>query len=348
MIIEKIGEMNMIKMDYGDAVHRKMLEQNFVALLDKETDRQKEWTRLRKKLYGIDAAFKTLLPTKIKKIMILPFDKLANIYERYTALEYKKGYELHDDLKVLFSYEAKEANSRGEKFNAMRSAFVTFFTDNKNGFNLHTCYYCDMSYINYFPYNGGKRTQFDLDHVLDKGRCPIVALSLYNFVPSCPTCNGPHIKGQRNLVANLAQRIKLSPTSDQYDFENKAHFWIRPVSGIVKNVGFLKHQDDYMLDIDTSKDSDYEKEIDLFFLRARYNFHKCEALRLEDLKRQYTPTKIKEMAQIICNIGKNQTKTTNLAANAAIQQIRADIFETGFFDKNHRAFGKLHKDILNG
>lgn len=231
---------------------------------------------------------------------------------------------------------------------AMRSAFVTFFTDKKNGFNLHTCYYCDMSYINYFAYNGGKRTQFDLDHVLDKGRCPIVALSLYNFVPSCPTCNGPHIKGQRQLVANLGQRIKLSPTSEQYDFENRAHFWVRPVSGIVKNVGFLKHQNDYMLDIDTSMDSDYEKEIDLFFLRDRYNFHKCEALRLEDLKRQYTPAKIKEMARIICNIGKKQTKTTNLVANAVIQQIRADIFENDFMNKQHRAFGKLHNDILNG
>lgn len=338
----------MIKMNYGDDTHRKMLEQSFVALLDQETDRQKEWVRLRKKLYGIDAAFKTLLPTQMKKIMILPFEKLANIYERYTALGYKKGVELHDDLKVLFSYEAKEKNSKGVKYNEMRSAFVTFFTDKKNGFNLHTCYYCDMSYINYFPYNGGRRTQFDLDHVLDKGRCPIVALSLYNFVPSCPTCNGPHIKGQRQLNANLAQRIKLSPTSEQYDFENQVKLWIRPVSGDVKNTGFLKHQDDYVLDLDTSMDSDYEKEINLFFLRERYNFHKCEALRLEDLKRQYTPAKIKEIARIICNVGRNHTKTTNLAANAAIQQIRADIFETGFIDKNHRAFGKLHKDILNG
>ncbi|RGN81661.1 hypothetical protein [Segatella copri] len=103
-----------------------------------------------------------------------------------------------------------------------------------------------------------------------------------------------------------------------------------------------------MLDIDTSMDSDYEKEIDLFFLRDRYNFHKCEALRLEDLKRQYTPAKIKEMARIICNIGKKQTKTTNLVANAVIQQIRADIFENDFMNKQHRAFGKLHNDILNG
>lgn len=59
----------MIKMNYGDGSHRKMLEQSFLTLLDNETDRQKEWVRLRKKLYSVDVTFKTLLPTQMKKII---------------------------------------------------------------------------------------------------------------------------------------------------------------------------------------------------------------------------------------------------------------------------------------
>lgn len=42
--------------------------------------------------------------------------------------------------------------------------------------------------------------------------------------------------------------------------------------------------DDYDLDFDTSSDADYENEIDFLYLRERYNYHKCEALRLADLK----------------------------------------------------------------
>lgn len=43
-----MGGLGNDKMNYGDGEHRKMLEQSFVALLDNETDRQKEWVRLRK------------------------------------------------------------------------------------------------------------------------------------------------------------------------------------------------------------------------------------------------------------------------------------------------------------
>ena len=60
----------MIKMDYGDAVHKKNLETAFCALLSDEDRRQKEWVKLRKNLYGRNATFKKLLPTKLKKMMM--------------------------------------------------------------------------------------------------------------------------------------------------------------------------------------------------------------------------------------------------------------------------------------
>lgn len=70
----------MIKMDYGDAVHKNKLELAFCALLDDEDRRQKEWKKLREKLYGLDVSFKKLLPTKLEKMMIMPFTDLATIY----------------------------------------------------------------------------------------------------------------------------------------------------------------------------------------------------------------------------------------------------------------------------
>ena len=119
--------------------------------------------------------------------------ELAVIYEHYVALRFAKNDKLHLSLKALFSYE----KAKGSPFKELSEDFIGFFKEEKNGFKIHSCHYCDMAYINYFKYANGKRTQFDLDHVLDKGRCPLVALSLYNLVPACPTCNGPHIKGQR-------------------------------------------------------------------------------------------------------------------------------------------------------
>lgn len=337
----------MIKMNYGDAKHRKELENKFVDLLDNADERQKVWSELRKKLYKIKDEFKILLPTKLKELMILSYAQLAEIYETYITSCIDK--DLHLKLKELFSY-----NKKGGNFRALSNPIIEFFKN--NDFCIHTCHYCDMAYINYFKYNKvsekGKqkeiRTQFDLDHVLDKGSCPLVALSLYNLVPSCPTCNGPHIKGKRMMDVNLSQRKKLSPTSELYDFDNKVKIWLRPKTARIPNTVSLKHLDDYEVDFDTMLDEDYEKEIDFFYLRERYNYHKCEALRLAELKVKYTSSQIIEMAKIICNIGeRDQNEQISIASNILIEQIRRDIFGLEFSEEYHRTLHKLRKDILD-
>lgn len=338
-------------MDYGDAEHRKKLEETFTALLDDADERQKTWARLRKRLYNLKNEFKMLLPTQLKVLMILPYTKLAEIYDTYTTLRLDEKNDLHLALKELFSY----TKEKGGRYNALSGSIIDFFKNKNNDFDIHTCHYCDMTYINYFQYeevakNGkqkGIRTQFDLDHVLDKGRCPLVALSLYNLVPACPTCNGPHIKGKRVMNVNLNQRQKLSPTSNLYDFDNQVKIWLRPKTERIPNTDFLKHLDDYELDFDTLSDTDYDKEIDFLYLRERYNYHKCEALRLAELKVKYTSSKITEMAKIICNTGKGVLNEPVPIANMIIEQIKRDIFGLEFSEKHHRAFHKLRKDILD-
>ena len=300
--------------------------------LDDADERQKTWGKLRKRLYNLKNEFKMLLPTQLKKLMILPYTKLAEIYDTYATLRLAEKDDLHLALKELFSY----TKEKGGRFNALSDSIIDFFKNKNNGFDIHTCHYCDMTYINYFQYEEvtksgkrrGIRTQFDLDHVLDKGRCPLVALSLYNLVPACPTCNGPHIKGKRVMDVNLNQRQKLSPTSNLYDFDNQVKIWLRPKIERITNMDFLKHMDDYELDFDTLSDADYDKEIDFFYLKERYNYHKCEALRLAELKVKYTSSKIIEMARIICNTGKGEQNEPIPFANMIIEQIRNQVHES--------------------
>lgn len=149
------------------------------------------------------------------------------------------------------------------------------------------------------------------------------------------------------MNVTLEQRKKLSPSSSLYDFENQVKIWIRPKTGKIRNTNFLKYMDDYDLDFDTSSDADYENEIDFLYLRERYNYHKCEALRLADLKVKYTSSKIKEIARIICNIGKEEQKELTPIANIMTEQIRRDIFGLEFSNEHHRTFHKLRKDILD-
>ena len=108
----------------------------------------------------------------------------------------------------------------------------------------------------------------------------------------------------------------------------------------------LSNQSKYELDFDTSADTDYEKEIEFFYLKERYNYHKCEALRLADLKAKYSQSKIVEMAKLICSEDGNKEMKMSPDAYRTIEQIKTDLFGSEFSQNYHRTFGKLHKDIL--
>lgn len=334
----------MIKMDYGDAHHQQQLEKDYIKIFANLQTMQQDWSSLRKRLIKREPNFKGKLPVKIQELLLKPYMELVEIYEIFDSLGIKgkarKTNKLYIDCKALFCYEAA-TDSNGIKHEKLQPNIADFFIA-PNNFNIHTCHYCDMAYINHFVTSKGKRTQFDIEHVLDKGRCPLVALSLYNFVPICPTCNGPHIKGKRQMKINTAQRKKLSPTSPLYDFENKVKIHVHNINGKCTTFGFEKRMDEYEILFDTSLDPDYKEEIEFLFLEQRYNYHKCEALRLLDLKERYTNKYLIQLAHMIAGPSGNFT----LNYQFLTAQLKEDIFSTNFMEKHHRAFGKMRKDIL--
>ena len=176
---------------------------------------------------------------------------------------------------------------------------------------------------------------FDLDHVLPKSDCPIVALSLFNFVPSCQNCN-EKLKRTRTLGDSEAQRSKLSPTSDQYDFENQVSIVLRRRDGGVPKLNCLQHANEYRL-VFECKDKDYIKSVNLFRLTERYNYHKVEALRLQDLLSDYSGY-VPMLYLLFEDKGLGEKYTED--------KIREDLFGENFNKNFHRCFGKLHEDVV--
>ena len=58
---------------------------------------------------------------------------------------------------------------------------------------IEVCPYCQRNYISSY----GKKTTADLDHFYPKSLYPFLALSLYNFIPSCQVCNS-RFKGYKD------------------------------------------------------------------------------------------------------------------------------------------------------
>ncbi len=178
---------------------------------------------------------------------------------------------------------------------------------------------------------------FDLDHELDKGSCPLLALSLYNFVPSCPVCN-EKLKHSETIgdKTDKNELIKLSPTSDSYDFDGNVSFGITPRRA--STYGFVKHMKKYSIDI-TCHDTAFKKSVDLFRLRQRYNYHKIFALRLLDLKERYSVGSISMISNLLRGMAAKPDRYTE-------QQIYEDIFGEEYSKVGNRCFDKLRRDVL--
>ena len=67
---------------------------------------------------------------------------------------------------------------------------------------IEVCPYCQRNYISNYEENNGKKTTADLDHFYPKSDYPFLALSLYNFIPSCQICNS-RFKGNKDTCDSV-------------------------------------------------------------------------------------------------------------------------------------------------
>jgi hypothetical protein len=202
-----------------------------------------------------------------------------------------------------------------------------FFRKKMDDLNIHTCYYCDMAYINpYIVDDDEMKSQFDLDHALAKDDCPLVALSLHNFVPSCPVCN-ERLKRKNPLSDSLDGLKLVAPCSEDFDANKQIHFKVNQEK--VCTSGFMRHRDCYRIKVNAH--GVYGSYAKLFRLEERYEYHKGEALRLLDLKRKYPMSNIRQIARLM---------------HKTADEVKEDIFGLHFSKDNHRCFDKLKRDML--
>ena len=170
------------------------------------------------------------------------------------------------------------------------------------------------------------KSQFDLDHALAKDDCPLVALSLHNFVPSCPVCN-ERLKRKNPLNDSLDGVKLVAPCSEDFDANKQIHFKVNQEK--VCTSGFMRHRDCYRIKVNAH--GVYGSYAKLFRLEERYEYHKGEALRLLDLKRKYPMSNIRQIARLM---------------HKTADEVKEDIFGIHFSKNNHRCFDKMRRDIM--
>jgi hypothetical protein len=199
----------------------------------------------------------------IKKVLLAPFEKLANLYFSYqtflsTLTENQKN-TINEDLKEVFNY------------NTNRAKIANFLLDKGNGFEISNCVYCDLIRVaGYRNANHIWRREFETEHILDKGKCPLVSLSLFNFAPSCTTCNRPGIKGTKTIGRDVKESIQTSPTSSICNFDTDVRFSLVLTNENLNDLSMFQDIND--LSIKIIPTHEYNKRpIELFELEERYN-----------------------------------------------------------------------------
>jgi hypothetical protein len=188
-----------------------------------------------------------------------------------------------------------------------------------NHLNIETCTYCNRNYTLDFKNLTNARAQ--LDHWFPKSEFPILALSFYNLIPSCHSCN--HIKGKANdydwLTALDNQNhpyLNKSDFSFSFKFEkyNKPKVTVKPKDLKTENtINFNKTKEIY--------EAQSGKELkDLLDLRYKYS---------------------KNYLDILCN---ETFKGLRLSQEEAYRMIFGIVTEERNFHK--RPFSKFKKDII--
>lgn len=176
------------------------------------------------------------------------------------------------------------------------------------------------------------KNHFDLDHFLPKSICPLVGLSFYNFVPSCSVCN-EKLKRKKELGTSVDEWKRVSPTSDEYNFDDEVKIRIVTHDATGNLTHYLQSPDNYHVRFEADKDSIYNREIGMFRLSERYNYHKNEALRIHDVLIDYSDENLDKISMLL---GGDYTK----------EKLRNEIIGLATDSQNSVLMGKMRKDIV--
>ena len=264
--------------------------------------------------------FEEIIFAKENEIHLL----IETIEKRINTLTKKKKEEFIDLVQNLFKYTNKFQGK----------VLTPFFTKN---FNFRTCFYCNKDFItNFEKEKKDLVSTFQLDHFYDKDTYPYLALSFYNLIPSCPTCNSSNVKGTKNTFTHDTRIGKfkiekcLKPNDIDFDFNEKVKFklFLEPSC---KNL-HIKSKDDIDIPLKEQFTDKYDKYIEIFKLNERYKAHKDIVYEMIQKAELYPESRLKELQNL---------------TGIPFQQIKKDIFN--LIDENEdlskQPFSKLIIDM---
>ena len=252
--------------------------------------------RLKYSYVQIDNWFKSNgLHKSFQDVILADFDELSKIKDSYKLSAFP------DEIKYISNslytnYFADAKNGLGQK-NYSAASLVELL-------GVKVCPYCNRNYINNINYSskGVKRT-CQIDHFFCKEKYPFLAISFYNLIPSCSTCN--HIKSNLDISYSPYNNKKSSNDLGEFNFN-------------IKSIEFLF--DSEYLDITFDCSSLLQKNKELFHIESQYAIHKDVVQEIFRKKIIYSDTKVKELYNDFQDLFQNKEEVKHLIYGDTLDQ----------------------------
>lgn len=205
---------------------------------------------------GDEKNLKRLISLKPKGMVLL----IKNIYKIFPKCHYKKeGLN-----RILYRIFVEYGYDKIDKLEFIQNI------------NLGSCPYCNRNYI--FTVNRKGSVKPEIDHFYPKSIYPYLAVSYFNLIPSCPTCNGFGAKEDKDTFF-------VYPIFNPYEIKfDDFKFSITP-----KNIHFFAvEKEKYNFDNFEIELFGNKANLELFRLEELYKQHKDIVLELL-IKRAYYP-----------------------------------------------------------
>ena len=247
-----------------------------------------------------------------RELILIEPQKMENFVSK-NKTNHSKGFSIM--VKICSLSEEIKIDGKLEKINIF---MVKNFIDSK-GNGLVVCPYCNRNYIN----SRDKYLGSEIDHFYNKKKFPMFAISLYNFIPSCSTCN--RLKGARDLkinpyLKNDKYNIKFDIIKDSNEYEIS-----------------IKHYLDYKLyDIESCPNLKNDI-INILKLDRAYEVHNHEVKEMVRREEEYS-TEYRKFLKDILSLDDNKIE------NKIDKLIYDDIVFKPEDELINRSLGKFKKD----
>lgn len=263
-----------------------------------------------------------------ENLAILKNEEMLQLIDRFHQLNLTE--ENLENLKKIFNYKYF-SELKPPKWS--RHKLLT-------SLGIKVCPYCQRNYITSYTLvekDKVEKTTADLDHFYSKKDYPFLALSLYNFIPSCPICNS---------------RMKLDEST--YDKITKENNIIYPYTDNFKGIFKTNNQllevllgsrDTFEVSIDSQEDSKTKATIDMFKLDKVYKeAHNEYLLHMMESIKNKPESYLKSIAEFFI---KEDSQDKEELEKVILSNLKAIVLEPYRFKiKNGEPLAKLTQDIL--